>query len=389
MDPKLSTPKQNLWTKDLLLIMCANLFIFLGFQMLLPVLPVYATSLGGGNASAGLVIGVFTLSAVFIRPFAGRWLDQFGRKVVFLSGLVLFILALIAYHWTSTIFLLLLLRFIHGFGWGASSTASGTIATDFIPKSRMGEGMGFFGLTNSLSMALAPALGLSLMSHLGFNAVFNVAIAFALIALLLALFIQYEKPQAKARSESLNYFEKVAILPGVIIFFITMTYGAVVTFIALYASQRGIQNIGLFFTVYAIALMISRPFFGRIADRKGYAAAVLPGILGVLVTMLCLYFAQSMSAFLIAAFIYGLGFGAIQPSLQAMAVHNIPTFRRGAANGTFMMGFDLGIGAGAAIWGAIAEITGYQLIYLWAMLPAGIALLLYLKFGRHLTKEST
>lgn len=386
MDPK--TPKQNLWTKDFLLIMCANLFIFLGFQMLLPVLPVYATSLGGSDASAGLVIGVFTLSAVIIRPLAGRWLDQFGRKGVYLSGLVLFVLAIVSYHWTSTIFLLLLLRFIHGFGWGASSTASGTIATDIIPKSRMGEGMGFFGLTNSLSMALAPALGLSLMSHSGFSAVFNVSIAFALVALFIALFINYEKPHTKAPSKNHNYFEKAAILPGIIIFFITMTYGAVVTFISLYAAQRGIQNIGLFFTVYAIALMISRPFFGRIADTKGYAAAVLPGILGVLVTMLCLYFAQSMSAFLIAAFIYGLGFGAIQPSLQAMAVHNIPTFRRGAANGTFMMGFDLGIGAGAALWGAVAEITGYQLIYFWAMLPAGVALILYLKLGRHLKKES-
>lgn len=371
--------KQPLWTKNFLLITLNNLFIFLGFQVLLPVLPVYATALGGSEFYAGLVIGVFTISAVLIRPFSGRWLDQYGRKGVYLGGLALFSLSVLAYHWTPTLLLLLLIRFIHGFGWGAASTASGTIATDIIPKARLGEGMGFFGLTNSLSMALAPALGLGLMNYAGFDTVFNFSIASVLVALFIANFIKYQKPSIAESAVKSGFFEKVAVLPGIIIFFVTMTYGAVVAFIALYAEQRGVQNIGLFFTVYAMALMFSRPFFGRLADRKGYSAAVLPGIFGVLATMLLLYFAQSLSTFLIAAFVYGLGFGAIQPSLQAMAVHNIPPFRRGAANGTFMTGFDLGIGAGSVIWGAVAEITGYQTIYLWAMLPAGIALIIFLR----------
>jgi MFS family permease len=376
-----SSEQQPIWTKDFLLITSANLFLFLGFQMLLPVLPVYAASLGGSEASAGLVIGVFTISAVLIRPFAGRWLDQYGRKGVYLLGLSLFVLSIFAYRWTATIPLLLILRFIHGFGWGASSTSTGTIATDKIPKTRMGEGMGFFGLTNSLSMALAPAFGLSIMSNMGFHAVFNYSILFGLIAFIISLFIRYEKPSPKVQAAKPSFFEKTAVFPGAIIFFVAMTYGAVVTFIALYAEQRGIKNIGFFFTVYAIALMISRPFFGRLADHKGHSIAVLPGMVGVLVTMLCLFFAQSLTTYLFAAFIYGLGFGAIQPSLQAMAVDNVPSFRRGAANGTFMTGFDLGIGAGSVISGTIAEITGYQLIYLLALLPATVALLLFLKLN--------
>lgn len=372
--------EQALWSKDFILISLNNLFIFLGFQLLLPVLPVYATTLGGSGFSAGLVVGIFTISAVLIRPFAGRWLDRYGRKGIYLGGLALFILSVLAYHWTPTILILLLIRFIHGFGWGAASTASGTIASDIIPKSRLGEGMGFFGLTNSLSMALAPALGLALMNRSGFNTVFNFSITFVLIAFLIGHFIKYQKPNPKESGVKGSLFEKVAILPGIVIFFVTMTYGAVVAFIALYAEQRGIENIGVFFTLYAIALMVSRPFFGRLTDRKGYSISVIPGIVGVIITMFTLYFAQSLMFFLIAAFIYGLAFGAVQPALQAMAVRNIPPFRRGAANGTFMTGFDLGIGAGSVIWGAVAEITGYQAIYFWAMFPAAIALLIFLKY---------
>ncbi|WP_236006260.1 MFS transporter [Paradesulfitobacterium ferrireducens] len=374
--------QQPLWTKDFILITLANFFIFLGFQMLLPVLPVYATKLGGTDASAGLVVGVFTLSAVLMRPIAGRLLDQHGRKGVYLSGLVLFLLSVIAYHWVPTVLILLVLRFIHGFGWGAASTASGTIASDIIPKARLGEGMGFFGLTNSLSMALAPALGLSIMKWSGFDTVFIISTTAVIMTILLAFPIKYHTPDRGASPQKSNMFEKAALLPGVVILFVTMTYGSVVAFIALYADSRGVQNIGLFFTVYAIALMVSRPAFGRLADRKGYSAAIIPGMLGVLATMLILYFSASLSAFLAAAVIYGLGFGAVQPSLQAMAVRTVPPFRRGSANATFMVGFDLGIGLGSMIWGAVAELTGYQAIYLWAMVPAGIAILLYVGFGR-------
>ncbi len=390
-NPNIAEP-QPLWTKDFILITLANFFIFLGFQMLLPVLPVYATKLGGTDASAGLVVGVFTLSAVLMRPIAGRLLDQHGRKGVYLSGLVLFLLSVIAYHWVPTVLFLLILRFIHGFGWGAASTASGTIASDIIPKSRLGEGMGFFGLTNSLSMALAPALGLSIMKWSGFDTVFMISTAAVIITILLAFPIKYHTPDLGVSSQksnmNSNMFEKAALLPGVVILFVTMTYGSVVAFIALYADSRGVQNIGLFFTVYAIALMISRPAFGRLADRKGYSAAIIPGMLGVLSTMLILYFSASLSAFLVAATIYGLGFGAVQPSLQAMAVRTVPPFRRGTANATFMVGFDLGIGIGSIIWGVVAQLTGYQAIYLWAMVPAGIAVLLYLGFGRQSNQSS-
>ena len=187
------------------------------------------------------------------------------------------------------------------------------------------------------------------------------------------------KPDSDIHSKSEGIVERTAILPATVIFFVTMTYGAIVSFIALYADQRQVENIGLFFTVYAAALLISRPYFGGLTDKKGASFAVLPGIIFVIISMLLIYLANSLTAFLIAGFIYGIGFGAIQPALQAMSVSKVNPSRRGAANATFFLGFDLGIGAGAIIWGIIAEKFSYQLIYLLAIIPAIVGALVYIK----------
>lgn len=331
--------KEPVWTLDFILISIASLFITLGFQMLLPVLPVFSAKIGGSDAWAGLVVGIFTISAVLMRPISGRLLDKHGRRGVYILGLTVFLICVVAYNWTSTILALLILRFIHGFGWGASSTASSTIASDIIPKSRLAEGMGYFGLTSTLAMAIAPALGLGLLNGYGFNTVFYISAGVVVISILISLPIKYHKPDMLPKSDpdvlsksgKTGILEKLAILPAVVIFFITMTYGSIVSFIALYADQRQVENIGLFFTVYAVALLISRPYFGRLTDKKG----------------------TSLSK--------------VNPS------------RRGAANATFFLGFDLGIGAGAIIWGIIAEGFGYQLIYLLGIIPAIVGALVYIK----------
>lgn len=379
--------KEPIWTRDFILISIASLFVTLGFQMLLPVLPVFSARIGGSDAWAGLVVGIFTVSAVIMRPVSGMLLDSRGRRGVFIIGLIVFLVCVVLYNRTSTILSLLIIRFIHGFGWGASSTASSTVASDIVPKSRLAEGMGYFGLTSTLAMAIAPALGLGLLGRYGFNMVFNVSAVFVFICILIALPVKYHKPEEAQKIDSNAFsgnikdkiFEKSAVIPAAVIFFITMTYGSIVSFIALYAEQRQVENIGLFFTVYAIALLISRPYFGRMTDKKGTSFAVIPGIVFVIIAMLVLYFADSLTVFLIAGCIYGVGFGAVQPALQAMSVSKVGHSRRGAANATFFLGFDLGIGAGAIIWGIIADIFGYQLIYLLSVIPAFVGLLFYIK----------
>ncbi|KLU63208.1 purine efflux pump PbuE [Peptococcaceae bacterium CEB3] len=382
---------EKLWTKNFVLIVLANFIIFFGFQMLMPTIPVYAEKLGGSQSEAGLVMGIFAISAVLIRPFAGRAIDIYGRKVVFLLGLAVFFVSVLAYNWLPTVLLLVLFRLIHGFGWGASSTAAGTIAADTIPRPRLTEGMGYYGIASDIAMALAPAYGLFLIGSYGFPVLFFSSGAATLLAIILACLIAYRGASRTERAVKTAFFEKAAFRPSLLMFFVTMTFGAIVSFLALYASHLGIPNIGIFFTFYALALMLSRPLFGRLADRRGFDIVLVPGMLAILMAMFLLYRAQvssqPLTILLVAAVVYGFGFGAVQPSLQAMAVLNVPFNRRGAANGTFYSAFDLGIGLGSGIWGVVADVWGFSAMYLGATVPALLALLFYLFLGRRKTSE--
>lgn len=387
METGATLQKEPLWGRDFIFITLANLFIFLGFQMLLPTLPVYVKFLGGSDASAGLVVGMFTVASLLIRPFTGHALDVYGRKGIFLGGLVLFAVCVWGYMWAPSLLILMAIRFIHGFGWGLSSTAASTVAADIIPKSRLGEGMGYYGLAGTLSMALAPALGLYLLNRFNFDILFIVSAVMVAIAIVIANLIKYHNVTWHVGQAKANLIERTALRPALVVFFITMTFGGIVAFLALYALQLGISNIGPFFTVYALALAVSRPLAGRIADQRGFDVVVIPGIIMVAIAMVLLSRAQSLPGFLLAAMVYGAGFGAVQPSLQALAIVLSPPQRRGAANATFFSGFDLGIGLSSIMWGAVAEVTGYSLMYLLSVIPVVAALMSYL-IGRQPAAET-
>ncbi|NLL17991.1 MAG: MFS transporter [Clostridia bacterium] len=372
--------RERLWSRDFVTITLITLCTFLGFQMLLPTLPIYVKNLGGGDTSAGLVVGLFTFSAVLVRPFTGYALDVYGRKGLFLTGLMIFALCVLAYTWAPSLFILLVLRFIHGFGWGLSSTASSTVVADIIPKSRIGEGMGYYGLAGTLSMALAPALGLYIINEYSFNTLFLLAAFMVTISIVLAFNLNYK--EVNPVRPGFTLVEKASLRPTLVIFLITMTYGSIVSFLALYAVQQGIENIGPFFTVYALSLAVFRPLSGRLADKYGFDLVVIPGILLIMGGMLLLHRAGTLEMFILTAIFYGAGFGAAQPSLQALAVVAAPPQRRGSANATFFTGFDLGIGLSSIMWGAVAQVIGYSLMYLWAVIPAGIALVVYVLLGR-------
>lgn len=389
----------KLWTKNFVLIMVINLITFFGFQMLTPTLPLYVEKLGGTQADAGLVIGIFALSAVLIRPVVGQGLDRYGRKGLFITGLGIFLISTLAYNWVPTVLFLLVLRFLQGFGWGALNTAAGTIASDVIPRKRLAEGMGYFGIAGDIAMAVGPALGLFLTGSRGFSSLFFSAAFAVLLAMVLAFLISHRRDNAAGSEVNNNadnavrpsYFEKSAVRPSVVMFFVTMTFGAIVSFLALYAAQLGISNAGLFFTLYALALMTSRPLFGRLADKRDNTMIIITGVLLIFAALIIL--AQVNAAghpyemLLLAGIVYGFGFGAVQPSLQAMVVRDLPFNRRGAANAIFFSSFDMGVGLGSVLWGMIAEVSGYNAMYFAASISALCALGCFLLFGRQRKNE--
>lgn len=357
--------RQPIWTKDFISITIINLVLFFGFQMLLPTLPIYVKSIGGMDSVIGWIAGFSTIASLIIRPFSGLALDKFGRKGIFLTGIGVIIVVTLTYMWFPVVGIILAIRFLHGIGWGMASTASSTIATDVIPKERFGEGMGFFGLSSSIAMALAPGIGLTVMSKYHIEGLALLSAGFAAIALILSLFLHYRYVERLSEiKRTSSPYERSAIRPTVIMFFVSASYGSITGFISLYAVEQSIGSIGVFFIIFALSMLITRPIFGKIIDCKGFNAAVYPGLILLIFAMLLLYLAASLALFLCAALFYGVGFGAVQSSLQTMSVAQAPKARLGAANATFFTGFDGGIGFGSIIAGITASALGYSKMYL-------------------------
>lgn len=371
-----------LWSRNFVTIIVSHFFLLFGFQVLIPTIPIFADTLGANETVIGLVSGLFTISAVLIRPVSGVFLDRIGRRIVLVVSLLVFIFSALSYTMISTISALLIFRFIHGIGWGSSNTASDTVATDNIPQERFGEGMGFFGLSMSLGMAVGPAVGMFIVSNYSFNSLFYASAILVFLSLIISSTVKYGKQEKRSTGEALILFERKSVEPAILMALITISYGTIIGFISLYAQELGIENIGSFFTVYASALLVTRPILGKIVDKYGFDYAVIPGIILILISMVFLGFISSFRSYLLIAVIYGIGFGACQLSFQTMAIIDIPQNKRGGANAVFYVGFDGGITIGSILYGYLASLFGYANMYFLTVIPAFLALVSYIIIRR-------
>lgn len=371
---------EKIWTKNFLFILISNFFIFLGFQMTIPTIPLYVEKMGGNEQLMGLVVGIFTFSALLIRPYAGFAVDTKGRKRLYLFGLAVFVLSVGSYGLIQSLLLLFIMRIVQGIGWGFSTTASGTIVTDLVPPRRRGEGMGYFGLSGNIAMAIGPSLGLILAGTLSFFHLFFTCAILGLMAILFAVNIRYQEQKTEDRKQNVQraILEKSAIPPSLLIFFITFTFGGIAAFLPTYTLQKEISGIYLYFVLYAVSLLISRIFGGKIYDMKGHKAVYIPGAALVITAMLLLAWLPNSLILYTAAILYGFGFGAIQPALQAWSVQEVAPWRRGSANATFFSFFDLGIGIGSIVFGQIAYAFGYASIYYLSACSVAFSVILYL-----------
>lgn len=349
--------------------------------MTLPTIPLFVEHLGGNDQLIGFVVGIFTFSALLVRPFAGRMLETKGRGFIYLTGLVIFVISVGTFGFAMGIAFLFLMRVVQGVGWGFSTTASGTIATDLIPERRRGEGLGYFGLSGNIALAFGPTLGLALAEVITFQQLFLFSALLGLTAFLLASRINYkqvEKSEKEIERRKWDVYEKTALQPSLLLLFITITFGGIASFLPLYTAQKGISGIQWYFFIFAITLMVSRSFAGKLYDKKGHGAIFIPGAVLIMTAMILLAWLPSSLVMFIAAGLYGFGFGSVQPALQAWAVQDAPMNRKGMANATFFSFFDLGVGIGAMAFGQIGHLFGYGSIYIASALSVSVSIFLYI-----------
>jgi MFS family permease len=384
--------RDKLWTRNFTLIGIANLLMAIAFYFLLPTLPLYLKeTLGATSSQVGLVLAFYTIAALLIRPFIGYAIDSIGRKFIYLLSFIIFSALFVGYIFAISIGLMMVMRFLHGLTWGSLSTSGSTIAVDFIPASRRGEGISLFGLSMTIAMAIGPLIALIILGKMDYLWVFVIASCISITGLILALNIRFPeyKPNHDNRSFSVKrLIERSSIPLSLNVLVVTTTYGGILSFASLYGKEIGVANSGLFFLLLAVGIGVSRFFSGTIFDRVGPFRIVVIGMILLILGFPVLFLVPNSLGYHVTAVIIGLGFGIIMPTFQAMVNNLVQPDRRGAANSTYFTSFDLGIGLGMVLTGFVSEQIGLGKAFLICSIIETAALLMFVLYSYKFYKNN-
>lgn len=379
-----SGKKRSFLTKDFLLIVLINFFVFINHIMALSTFPFYINELGGNEAISGFAAALFCVIAVICRPFIGWMLNNGRRKIILFIGLLLMGLMPLGYLAAPYVSVLLLLRMLHGAGLAASTTTTSTVATDLVPPDRFAEGMGIFGMSTALATAAAPAIGLGIMKKAGFGPLYIATALAALAAVLLFYMLRTKKVEVvPTKLELRGLINKEALPASASALLFMMSFGALENFTALYADEKGLPSGSIFFLIMAAVLLFTRMFLGKVADTKGEGLFVYSCNFAMLAALVMMALAPSVPTYVISAALSGYAFGGLEPALQTMAVRIAPLKKRGSANSTFLCAYDIGYGIGGALAGVLITEIGYS--GMWLIIAAAdlASVLVYLAWGRN------
>jgi MFS family permease len=381
------TAHDRLFTPRFFLMCGFSFTVFLSAFQLLPVAPYRILDLGGTAAVAGLFLGFLTYASAISGPVTGAIVDRLGaRRVLIVASLVITGFSII-YAVLPGYPLMLTLVIVHGFFWSGLLSGSGTYVANLVPAARRAEGIGYWGLSTVLAVSVAPTIGLWVYSRGGWLAMCLEAAALNLVMAAIAWFLPSESRaphQTDPRPRS--WIEWRVLLLSVTLFLYSFGYGGLTSFVALYADRNGVTPRALYFTVFALTTIVTRPFIGRFADRVGYRRVFLPCV-ALIVAGYALLGLGGTRPFLIAsAVMFGIGFGSAYPAFLAHVMRHVDESRRGAMFGSIIGAFDTGIGTGSIALGWIIERYGFRPAWMTAALLASCAIPFFLLVERRLLR---
>lgn len=385
--------KERIWTKDYTLMLTINFILMSIFYLLIVTMASFATdSFNVSPSIAGLVSGIYIIGTVGGRLLTGNIINKVGSKKVLIIGLIAFVLTTLLYFVSLNIGILLLSRFVNGFAVGIAANAVGTIVAQITPNSRKSEGIGYFSMSLSVATAIGPFLGLVLNQNFSYQVIFALCFILALVSLIIAFVTsikneKFEETSSNSKSKwSISNFIDIKTLPiGILILLFALGYSSLISFLSFFAEERNIVSYAsMFFIVYSVVVLLTRPITGKLMDQKGANIIVYPCIILYFIGMILLGFSTLGFMLLIAAIIIGLGYGNLFSAHQTIAVKVAEPQNVGLATSTFFIFFDLGLGFGPYFLGLIVPHLGYAGLYI----TLGIIMLLliipyYFFYGRY------
>lgn len=358
---------EKIWTRDFILLILSNFLMYITYYAILSALPIYLVSdLHASKMQVGVVVGTYTIASVLVRPFSGFALDKFGRRTIYLSALIIYSMLFAGYLVAITITSLVFLRFAQGLTWGFTTVSGSTIAVDNIPSSKRGEGIGYFALSTTLGMSVGPIIGLFICHQWGYTAMFVSGCFISIASLSCAYAVHLRKRFLVGKHIKLKWnslFEKSSIRPSLNVFITMIAYGGLVSFIALYGREIGIQNSALYFLIFSIGIASARLTAGKEFDKNGPRRILTLCLILLITGFPLLALAKNEVLFYMSALIIGFGNGVIFPTFQSMVNNLADSTHRGVANSTLYTAVDLGMGFGMFIAGLIAQHISLSAIF--------------------------
>lgn len=382
---------EKLWNSNYLKVWTANFMLFFAFYLIMPLLPLYLRdSFAADKQMIGIVLSGYTVTALLVRPFSGYLIDSFERKKVLLWCYLFFALLFAGYLRVSSLALFAVIRTLHGAPFGATTVANSTVMIDVLPSSRRTEGIGYYGLSNNLAMAVGPSVGLYLYNTVhDFELLFGLSLAVAAGGLLCDATLDCAARPAVPNRRKLSW-DRFFLLHGwpeaVTVAALSFSFGVVSTYLAIYS--RDIMHInagtGAWFGLLAAGLMLSRLVGarslrrGRILENAGFG--MLLSVFGYLLFVVL----PNEAGYYAAALIIGLGNGHMFPAMQNIFVDLASNDRRGTANSTLLTAWDAGIGGGIILGGMASEHFGYRAAFFTAFAVNACGVLYFwLRARRH------
>ena len=358
-------------------VMCAFSFtVFLSAFQLLPTAPFRILALGGSKFAAGMFLGFLTYASAFSAPLTGALADRAGKRRMLLTCSLVIAGFSMAYAWSHSYRVLLVLVLAHGVFWSGLLSASAAYITDIIPESRRAEGIGYWGLATIVAIAVAPSIGFWVYGH---GWIWLCATTGALNLVMAAIAFVLPEPHAPAWMGGERFFtrrllEWRVLVVSLTLFLYSFGYGGVTSFSALYADANHVVPKGIYFTVLAVVVLTTRPLSVPLGDRIGHKKVFLPSLVLIAVGLAILAWGGTRPWLVASAVVFGMGFGTAYPVFAAYVMRHVAPSRRGAAFGGILAAFDTGIGTGSIALGWIIEHRGFPAAFATAAVLAALSL---------------
>ena len=353
---------RKIFTREFILAILSQFSFMSVFFILIPTLPIYLIKSGSGEAEIGVLVGIFFVSALALRPFVGRALIRIPEKIFMVTGAILFAVTSLAYLVAPPFWPLFMVRAFQGIGLALFHTASFTLVANISPKDHLGQSLSYFFLAPNISLALLPSLGMFLINRFSFTFLFLTCLGLSLCAL--GITLQFKRrPVTPSENPPGMLLSRKAIPPSIVSLLNFMIWGAITAFFPLYALNCGVTNSGLFFTAVAIMFFLGRALGGKILDLYSKERIIPLFLVMSLVSMVILAFSKNLTMFIVVAVIWGIGNAFLTPAILAYIIDRADS-SKGPAIGMYMLLSDLGLGLGPVIMGLVISLSSYPVMFL-------------------------